>query len=107
MNAGQQLPALAPTDAQTASPLQKHPIYWFEDGSLVLHVKDVLFRVHRSLLERHSPYLASLTNTGPTLNLPPIIRETGDSVSYALLGADRQINSRDVEALLEHMYHDL
>ena len=33
---------------------RRHPDLWFEDGSVVLCAEDTLFRVHMTLLSRHS-----------------------------------------------------
>ncbi len=85
--------------------LQKHPVYWFDDGSLILHVQDVLFRVHHSLLKRHSPYLALIKNAHPTESVL-ILTDIDKSVTYILVGEDRKVSIKDVEALLEHIYHD-
>ncbi|KAL1680157.1 hypothetical protein EV122DRAFT_208432 [Schizophyllum commune] len=41
------------TDSSTFPP-QHHEKHWYDDGSVVLHVEDTLFRVHRSILARHS-----------------------------------------------------
>lgn len=30
------------------------PDLWFDDGSVVLHVEDTQFRVHRTMLSKHS-----------------------------------------------------
>ncbi|KAL1742700.1 hypothetical protein HDZ31DRAFT_42663 [Schizophyllum fasciatum] len=38
----------------TASP-ERHEKHWYDDGSVVLQVEDVLFRVHRSILAKYSP----------------------------------------------------
>ncbi|KAF8654670.1 hypothetical protein AX16_003487 [Volvariella volvacea WC 439] len=39
---------------QPPTPLKRHPDLWFDDGSVVCRAKDVLFRVHKSMLSRHS-----------------------------------------------------
>ncbi|KAI5896125.1 uncharacterized protein SCHCODRAFT_02676049 [Schizophyllum commune H4-8] len=41
------------TDPSTCPP-QQHEKHWYDDGSVVLHVEDTLFRVHRSILAKHS-----------------------------------------------------
>jgi hypothetical protein len=92
-----------PTESNRA--LRKHSIYWFDDASLVLHVQNVLFRVHLPLLKRHSPFIASLENT-PSCEQIPVIVERSIPVVYVVLGKERSAKDTDVEALLEHMYHD-
>ena len=86
--------------------LRKHPFYWFEDGNLVIRIQDVLFRLHSSLLKRHSPYLASMDNIHPIETIP-IVGAIDEPGTYILVGEDRGVSSRDAEALFEHMYHDL
>lgn len=41
-------------DAQTNVELKRHSDLWFYDGSLVCRAENTLFRVHMSLLARHS-----------------------------------------------------
>jgi hypothetical protein len=41
-------------DAQTGVELRRHSDLWFYDGSLVCRAENTLFRVHMSLLARHS-----------------------------------------------------
>ncbi|KAG8215022.1 hypothetical protein J3R82DRAFT_8430 [Butyriboletus roseoflavus] len=43
-----------------ASPLVRHPDLWFSDGSIVLRAENTLFRVHKSLLSRHSGFFHDL-----------------------------------------------
>ncbi|KAI0677575.1 hypothetical protein C8Q78DRAFT_1066075 [Trametes maxima] len=40
--------------------LQKHREYFFEDGNVVFQVEDTLYKLHRSLLEKHSPVFREL-----------------------------------------------
>ncbi|KAF8142000.1 hypothetical protein EV363DRAFT_41413 [Boletus edulis] len=41
-------------------PLVRHPDLWFSDGSIVLQAENTLFRVHKSLLARHSGFFHDL-----------------------------------------------
>lgn len=41
-------------DAETGAELRRHSDLWFYDGSLVCRAENTLFRVHMSLLARHS-----------------------------------------------------
>ncbi|KAH9917579.1 uncharacterized protein B0H18DRAFT_1033756, partial [Fomitopsis serialis] len=88
--------------ADDAAKLRRHPKYWLEDGSLVVRTQGDLFKVHRTLLQRHSPVVSSLaenasrdeaarTDGCPTLHVPD---ELG-------------VESADFETLLEHLYHDV
>ncbi|KAH0836409.1 hypothetical protein J3R83DRAFT_8010 [Lanmaoa asiatica] len=40
--------------------LVRHPDLWFSDGSIVLRAENTLFRVHKSLLARHSGFFHDL-----------------------------------------------
>lgn len=41
-------------DSVTGTKLVPHADLWFEDGSLICQAENILFRVHRSILARHS-----------------------------------------------------
>lgn len=90
---------------QANSQIHRHPIYWFEDGSVIVRVhnnqidgKDgvVLFRIHDSLLHRHSKVALNLERESldgwdvPTVTIP--------------LALDVQV--QDFTSLLAHLYHD-
>ncbi|RDB22888.1 hypothetical protein Hypma_009776 [Hypsizygus marmoreus] len=82
--------------------LIKHPIFWFDDGSVVLHVQNYAFKIHRMLLARHSNFFAQ-TDTIPNgtttkFDTPP---ET-----HIVIDPSQHVRAKDVEALLEHFYHD-
>lgn len=83
---------------EKAEVLRRHPRYWLEDGSLILRTQNDIFKVHRTLLSRHSPVLSSLSDKAsvgaegcPMVHIPD---ETG-------------VASADLEALLEYLYHDI
>ena len=40
--------------------VRRDPTYWFDDGSVILLVQDVEFRVYRGILERHSSVLREM-----------------------------------------------
>ncbi|TFK65668.1 hypothetical protein BDN72DRAFT_845263 [Pluteus cervinus] len=75
---------------------KRHPIYWFEDGTLVLRVEDVLFNIHRGFLNGLSSYLKSACEQLPK-----------GKADHLDLDPSRGIASRDVETLLQVIYHDL
>lgn len=90
-----------------------HPAYWFDDGSIVLHVQEQLFRVHLSLLSRLSPFFATLGTAGAATS-----SDAGDfnlfpeSVSLVhLVGFTVDLSAKiaapDLEILLQHLYHDM
>lgn len=77
---------------------RRHENLWLEDGNVVLCDEDVLFKVHRSILSRLSPFFLSHFNTHwHELELfdgcPMIQLDVGVA------------NSQDLEALLWHLYH--
>ena len=39
---------------------KRHETYWLDDGNVILAVNDTLFRVHKSLLARHSTFFDGL-----------------------------------------------
>ena len=47
--------------AQDSVP-QKHDSFWFSDGSIVLVANSTAFRVHTSILTRHSPVFMNIIN---------------------------------------------
>jgi hypothetical protein len=90
--------------------IRNHPIYWFEDGSLVLDVEVQRFKVHHSLLSRHSKFFSTLTQDGQDANesattLNHIHHRAG--ARHVVLEPKRQVKAMDVEALLGHFYHDV
>jgi len=97
--------------------IRNHPIYWFEDGSLVLDVEVQRFKVHHPLLARHSKFFSTLTSNGQGVEEETALcSESGTilnahrhqtGVRHVVLEPKRQVRARDVEALLGHFYHDL
>ncbi|KAJ3566901.1 hypothetical protein NP233_g6708 [Leucocoprinus birnbaumii] len=85
--------------------LQKHPIYWFDEGSLILEVQDVHFRVHGALFQRHSPFLAS-TKLKKLIGTTLVTDDAHEGTMFVSCEADRGVTWRDIEILLGHMYHD-
>lgn len=97
---------------------RQHPVFWFDDGTLVLHVGDVLFKVHRGMLIRLSPFLDSAyqanTKVVPPLPVEPTRQTNGSDVglnresgTYIVIGPEREVRSIDVENLFKVLYHDL
>ena len=93
--------------------IRNHPVYWLDDGSLVLDVEVQRFKVHRTLLSRHSRFFASLSSTsyeisgsGLTPNGSPTVVKTQE-FDHIVLDQRKEVRAEDVEALLQHLYHDL
>ena len=100
-------------EVQEDSIIRNHPIYWFDDGSLVLDVEVQRFKVHRTLLSRHSRFFASLPSipqacSGVDLTTngsADIVKTQG--FDHIVLEQRKEVKAEDVEALLQHLYHDL
>lgn len=100
-------------DIQEDSIIQNHPVYWLDDGSLVLDVEVQRFKVHRTLLSRHSRFFASLSSTPHaisgsdfTTSDSPTVVQTQE-LDHIVLEQRKEVRAEDVEALLQHLYHDL
>ncbi|KAI0697299.1 hypothetical protein C8T65DRAFT_26069 [Cerioporus squamosus] len=92
------------TDDNVMNPkLRKHEKFWLDDGSIVLRAQDDLYKVHRSLLHRHSKTLASLQ----PLHGEHAVRDTVDGLEVVHIPDELGVRSADFEALLEHLYHDI
>jgi hypothetical protein len=82
--------------------LTRHPVFWFDDGSVVVQVQDHLYKIHKSLLSRHSNFFAH-----------HFLKKLSDDVSrvppadcdHIVVDLDRRVLAEDVEILLEHLYH--
>lgn len=90
---------------------RKHPIYWFDDGSVILDVEVYQFKVHHTLVARHSRFLSDLSAKKIA---PEMINgeDKGSStaslgISHIVFDSNKQIRADDVETLLQHLYHDV
>ena len=70
-----ELDAEAMTDAQ----LTKHPTLYFEDGNVIVKTGSTLFRVHRTILSKHSAVFRDLfaQNTQTLRGFPSLIVDDG------------------------------
>jgi hypothetical protein len=102
------------SEVQEESIIRNHPIYWLEDGSLVLDVEVQRFKVHRTLLSRHSKFFASLSSAShdisgssglTTSDSPTVVKTPG--FDHIVLEQRKEVRAEDVEALLQHLYHDV
>ncbi|KAG6819437.1 hypothetical protein H0H93_011864 [Arthromyces matolae] len=78
---------------------EQHPVYWFEDGSVVIHVENQIFKVHRTLLSRHSDFFVEEDGTEDISGK--------EAASYILIDECLGVRAKDVEVLLAHFYHDV
>lgn len=98
---------------QEDSIIRNHPVYWLDDGSLVLDVEVQRFKIHRTLLSRHSRFFASLSSephdisgSGLTTSGSPTVVQT-QQFDHIVLERRKEVRAEDVEALLQHLYHDV
>ena len=103
-------------DVQEESIIRNHPIYWLDDGSLVLDVEVQRFKVHRTLLSRHSRFFASLSSAPheisgsgltSTNGSPTVVPVQKQEFDHIVLEQGKEVRAEDVEALLQHLYHDV
>ncbi|KAI0364914.1 hypothetical protein BV20DRAFT_955300 [Pilatotrama ljubarskyi] len=95
----------AQDSSQHAAPpaLRRHARYWLDDGSLVVRAQDDIYKVHRTLLHRHSKVLASLS---PSADAEDEKGGRADGLVVVHIPDELEVRSEDFEALLEHLYHD-
>jgi BTB/POZ domain len=100
-------------EVQEESIIRNHPVYWFEDGSLVLDVEVQRFKVHRTLLSRHSRFFASLSSASHEISGSCLTTDGSPTVvkaqefDHIVLEQRKEVRAEDVEALLQHLYHDV
>lgn len=85
-----------PTTPQFAPSTKGVSSYWFDDGSVIARLRDHNFKVHKSLLDRDSPYVASLPTTNMEGHTVPVLRIP-----------DGRASIEDFTALLGHLYHNM
>lgn len=88
--------ALNATDVPFLQSLTRHQDFWFYDGSIVLSVRETLFRVHQTILSTHSDIFADLF-TVPQ----PDGEYTIEGCHVVVLHDD----AKDFEDLLRAVYH--
>ncbi|TRM62031.1 hypothetical protein BD626DRAFT_433440 [Schizophyllum amplum] len=83
----------------SAAAATRHSKHWYRDGSIVLHVDDVLFRVHQTTLERLSDFFKDLFGVPQ-----PEGEEQVEGCLVVRLGGDKCV---DWVHLLDAMYDNL
>ena len=73
---------------------QKHPVYSFPDASIVIVNENVIYKLHKSLLELASPSFVSSLSAIPN----------GVLGEYTL-PHDKPITNGEFDILLGHLYH--
>ncbi|KZP19268.1 hypothetical protein FIBSPDRAFT_862906 [Athelia psychrophila] len=82
----------SPTDGTSLTGLARHPDLWFDDGSVVLIAEAMSFRVHRSILCKHSSVLSDIFDipqppegSSYTIEGRPVIRMHDSAHEFAQL----------------------
>lgn len=89
---------------------QRHSKYYLEDGSLLILCDTTLYKVHKTLLLRHSRALKGLIDGNPiriAVSEAVIHHTEHGPQSSCSIPASIALRNDDLEALLEHVYHDM
>ncbi|KAF5378351.1 hypothetical protein D9615_008761 [Tricholomella constricta] len=84
----------------------RHPVFWFNDGSVVFRVQDHAFKVHRTLLSRHSRFFAYSDHAHVPTSTNLNVASDLEYEIHIVVDPSRRVQVKDVEVLLEHFYHD-
>ncbi|KAF7312395.1 BTB domain-containing protein [Mycena indigotica] len=82
----------------TRAPYIQHPVFWLEDGSLVVELDGHGFKVHKTLLTRHSLLFLSHSKS-PHYHI--------GGVEHLQIDPARRVSAPDFVVLLESLYHDV
>ncbi|KAI0827301.1 hypothetical protein BC628DRAFT_1502265 [Trametes gibbosa] len=94
------------TKDETQPAVRRHARYWLEDGSLVVRAQDDFYKIHRTMLHRHSKFLASLSPSPTKTERSDGAVKTVDGLVVVHIPDELQVRSEDFACLLEHLYHD-
>lgn len=88
---------------------QRHPTYFLDDGSLLIVCGAMIYRIHKTLITRHSRAIQGLldnvSNDHNQDRIAPYIAPD-DSASVCTIPAEMDLCNRDLDILLGHLYHD-
>ncbi|KAK0467948.1 uncharacterized protein EV420DRAFT_1502073 [Desarmillaria tabescens] len=85
---------------------KQHPVFWFPDGLTILGLEDHLFRVHTTVLCRHSIYFSDIFENASVVGKQRELSAGLDGCNFLDLNS-RQVSVVDLVSLLEHLYHDV
>ena len=81
--------------------------FWFYDGSVLVSLSPLVYKVHKSILDRHSSkftlWLLDLEDPA-ALALSKTINDAGTPV--IVIPSGMGISVEDFQTLLAHLYHD-
>ncbi|TFY74146.1 hypothetical protein EWM64_g9866, partial [Hericium alpestre] len=87
--------------------VQKHPRFWFDDGSLLVVVGSTAWRLHESFLALHSPKVQQWILDADDPWVRSVAKQTGVLPSVPVLTPPKEagIAAADFEVFVQHMYH--
>lgn len=80
--------AAAATPTPARSPMERHPEFWFFDGSIVLVADALMFRVHKAFLARHSVFFRDMFSLPQPPQRDPTPSTSSSSSSSSRLSND-------------------
>jgi len=80
----------------SANILTRSPDYWFEDGSIILQAESTQFRVHKSLLARHSAVFKDMFEVPRPADGEPLVE--------GCLVVHLSVTAEDVEHMICSLY---
>ena len=101
------MPPTLPNGPEESQPPQRSARFWFDDGSALVSLVPLVYKIHKSILDRHTTKLASwlLDATDPaTLALSKAIDDAGTPI--IVVPVELGITTQDFEMLLAYLYHD-
>ena len=91
--------------ADYSNTYQPRSPYWLEDGSLILLSHHNLYKVQKTLL-RHSPTLATWTMSQFDVVIDQLVIPQLVGCALVKVPDDIGLQNEDLEALLDHFYHE-
>lgn len=85
-------------------PKVQHPKFYLDDGSLILCVESTVFKIHKTLLYRHSRVLPTLNQSSSKIDS---VKFSTSECVIVNIPDEMELRVDDFEALLEHLYHDV
>ncbi len=87
---------------------QRSDRFWFYDGTVLVSLTPLVYKVHKSILDRHSsestPWLVLDVEDPAALALSGLFDYAG--IPVIVIPSGMGISVEDFEALLAHLYHD-
>lgn len=79
--------------------------FWFEDGTVLVSLVPSVYKVHRSILDRHSTKFAQWLLDATDSAVPALLKVVGESGKPIMaVPGELGVTIEDFEALLAHLY---